>query len=456
MKQDYRDKKIVVIGAGTTGRGLARFFTARDARVTLSDHRPAALLENLEELKESGVVLDLGGHTQELFNAADLIVVSPGVPLDIQVLHVSRGRGVPVLGEVEVAWRELTGTMIAITGTNGKSTVTTLVGEMLKNWGKNVFVGGNLGTPLVDAVGGNYNWQVVELSSFQLETIQAFRPRYAMLLNISEDHLDRYPDMASYVAAKARIFDNLQNGDVAILNHDDPLVMQAAETTRATKICFSSQSLLENGMSLVDDRILWRWQDRENFFPVDELLLRGRHNQENVMAALIPLLLEGCPAEIAWRSAKSFAGLPHRMEFLGERRGAGWYNDSKGTNIGSVVKSLAGLAKPVVLIAGGKDKQGDLSALVEPIRDKVANLILIGAAAERMARAFSGLSEIYRVKDMHEAVQLADRLSCPGGTVLLSPGCSSYDMYKSFEERGRHFAQEFRALGSFGGCSNGS
>jgi UDP-N-acetylmuramoylalanine--D-glutamate ligase len=171
---------------------------------------------------------------------------------------------------------------------------------------------------------------------------------------------------------------------------------------------------------------------------------------------LIPLLLEGCPAEIAWRSAKSFAGLPHRMEFLGERRGAGWYNDSKGTNIGSVVKSLAGLAKPVVLIAGGKDKQGDLSALVEPIRDKVANLILIGAAAERMARAFSGLSEIYRAKDMHEAVQLADRLSCPGGTVLLSPGCSSYDMYKSFEERGQHFAQEFRALGSFGGCSNGS
>ena len=456
MKQDYRDKKIVVIGAGATGRSLARFFTARDACVTLSDHRPAALLDNLEELKGSGVVLDLGGHAQDLFNAADLIVVSPGVPLDIQVLHASRERGVPVLGEIEVAWRELTGTMIAITGTNGKSTVTTLVGEMLKSWGKDVFVGGNLGTPLVDAVGGNNNWQVVELSSFQLETIEAFRPRYAMLLNISEDHLDRYPDMASYVAAKARIFDNLQNGDVAILNHDDALVMQAAETTRATKVCFSSQSILENGMSLADDKILWRWQGREIFFPVDELLLRGRHNQENVMAAMIPLLLEGCPAELVWRSAKSFAGLPHRMEFLGERRGAGWYNDSKGTNIGSVVKSLAGLAKPVILIAGGKDKQGDLSALVEPIRDKVANLILIGAAADRMAQAFSGLSEIYRAKDMHEAVQLADLLSCPGGTVLLSPGCSSYDMYKSFEERGRHFVQEFHALDLLGGCSNGS
>ena len=448
--------QIVVVGAGATGCSLARFFRDRQARVSLSDQRSEDVFDNLEALKKAGVALDLGGHTLAIFTAADLVVVSPGVSLDIPVLHACRQQGVPVLGEIEVAWRELEGTMIAITGTNGKSTVTTLVGEMLKNWGKKVFVGGNLGTPLVDAVGCDYLWQVVELSSFQLETIHAFRPHYAMLLNISEDHLDRYPDMASYVAAKARIFENLQDSDVAILNHDDEQVMHAAVATRAIKVCFSSESVLENGMSLIDDQITWRWQGSEILFPAGELQLRGRHNQENVMAAMIPLLLEGCPAEVVWNTAKNFVGLPHRMEFLGELRGASWFNDSKGTNIGSVVKSLAGLSKPVVLIAGGKDKQGDLSPLIEPIRSKVANLILIGAAAERMAKTFAGLTKIFRAGDMHEAVGLAARLSCPGGTVLLSPGCSSFDMYKSFEERGQVFAREFRALNPDGDCGHGS
>jgi UDP-N-acetylmuramoylalanine--D-glutamate ligase len=456
MKQNYRDMKIVVTGAGATGCSLARFFKAQHARVTLSDHRSASLLNNIDELIKSGIGLDLGGHTQTLFTSADLIVVSPGVPLDIPVLRACRERGIPLLGDVEIAWRELDGTMIAITGTNGKSTVTTLVGEMLKGWGKKAFVGGNLGTPLIDAVGGDFHWQVVELSSFQLETTEAFRPRYAVLLNVSEDHLDRYPDMAAYIAAKARIFENLREDDVAILNYDDALVMQAAAASRARKVCFSSQSELESGMSLVDGKILWRWQGREMHFPVDALQLRGRHNQENVMAAMIPLLLEGCPAEIVWNSAKSFAGLPHRMEFLGERRGAGWYNDSKGTNIGSVVKSLDGLPKPVVLIAGGKDKQGDLSPLIEPIRDKVANLILIGAAAERMAQTFNGLTGIHRAADMREAVGLAASLSSPGGTVLLSPGCSSFDMYRNYEERGQVFAREFHALRPHEDCRHGN
>jgi UDP-N-acetylmuramoylalanine--D-glutamate ligase len=456
MQRDYQNKKIVVVGAGSTGCSLARFFRERDAQVTLSDCRSADLLNNLDELMEAGVELDLGGHTQALFVAADLVVISPGVPLEIPILDVCRKYAVPVLGEIEIACRELAGTMIAITGTNGKSTVTTLVGEMLKSWGEKVFVGGNLGTPLVDAVNHDFNWYVVELSSFQLETIEVLRPRYAMLLNVSEDHLDRYPDMASYQAAKARIFENLQDDDVAILNLDDPLVMKAAAETQAIKVCFSSESVLENGMSLVDDKIIWRWQSREVFFLVDELQIRGQHNQENVMAALIPLLLEGCPAEVAWSAAKRFTGLPHRMELLGELRGTCWYNDSKGTNIGSVVKSLSGLTTPVVLIAGGKDKYGDLSALVAPIKEKAAHLILIGDAAERMAKAFAGLAEIHRADSMHEAVELADRLSNPGETVLLSPGCSSFDMFKSFEERGKIFTREFRALSRHGECVNGN
>jgi UDP-N-acetylmuramoylalanine--D-glutamate ligase len=456
MKRDYRDKQITIIGAGSTGRSLAKFFLSQGARVVLSDNRSAELLDNLDELEKAGVRMDLGGHTQELFTAADLIVTSPGVPLDIPVLDLCRQHGVPILGEVEIAWHQLTGTMIGITGTNGKSTVTTLIGEMLKAWGENAFVGGNLGTPLIDAVGRDYQWQVVELSSFQLETIEDFRPGYAMLINVSEDHLDRYPDMASYVAAKARIFENLGENDIAILNADDLQVMQAASATAANKICFSSQTVLESGMSLSDDKIIWRWQGAEIIFAANELKLRGQHNRENAMAALIPLLIEGCPAEIAWNAARNFTGLAHRMEFLGEFNGASWYDDSKGTNIGSVVKSLAGLEKPVVLVAGGKDKQGDLSALVPIIREKVDHLVLIGAAAERMSHAFDGLAKIHRGADMHEAVGIAAQVSCPGGSVLLSPGCSSFDMFKNFSERGRIFAREFYALSCAGEASNGN
>jgi UDP-N-acetylmuramoylalanine--D-glutamate ligase len=456
MKKTYLDKHIVIIGAGATGRSLVRFFKKRGATVAVSDNRFAGELTGLEELEASGVKLDLGGHTPSLFATADMVVISPGVPTDIEVVESCRRQGVPVLGEVEIAWRELTGTMIAITGTNGKSTVTTLVGEMLKSWGKKVFIGGNLGIPLVNAVDQDYEWYAVELSSFQLETIETFRPSYAVLLNITEDHLDRYPGMSSYVAAKARIFENLRENDVAILNIDDPLVMQAATATRAKKVFFSSQSVLDAGMSLTGERIIWRWQGREDVFHSNELLLRGRHNQENVMAAMIPVLLAGCPAEVAWAAAKSFTGLPHRMELLGERHGSCWYNDSKGTNIGSVVKSLAGLENPVVLIAGGKDKLGDLSALIPAIREKVAHLVLIGAAAERMAKVFSGQTEIHRAGNMHEAVTLADRLSRPGGAVLLSPGCSSFDMYKNYEERGDDFAREYRALSLPGECRHGN
>jgi len=456
MNSDYRDKQVVIIGAGSTGRSLANFFITRGARVTLSDKRPAERFDDLDALLRLGVRLDLGGHTQELFTSADLIAVSPGVSLEIPVLKACQEKEIAILGEIEIAWHELSGIMIAITGTNGKSTVTSLIGDMLKAWGQNAFVGGNLGIPLIEAVGKDYDWQVVELSSFQLETIADFRPRYALMLNVTEDHLDRYPDMAHYVAAKQRIFENQQAADFAILNHDDPLVLDCAATIRSRRVYFSSQSVLEEGMSLVDDKILWRWGGQETLFPVSEVPLRGRHNQENIMAAMIPVLIEGCPAEIAWGAVKRFTGLRHRMELLGDLNGAAWYNDSKGTNIGSVVKSLAGLERPVILIAGGKDKQGDLSALIEPIREKVTHLILIGSAADRMAGAFAGLTRIHHADSMHAAVGLAAHYSSPGATVILSPGCSSFDMFESYAARGDIFAREFRDLSAHGECINGS
>lgn len=454
--QNYHNKNIVIIGAGSTGRSLARFFVHQGAHVVLSDQRPAEQLESLDDLRGMGVQLDLGGHTQELLLTADLIAVSPGVPLSLAVLQNCQDHPIPILGEIEIAWQELSGAMIAITGTNGKSTVTSLMGEIFKAWGKNAFVGGNLGDPLINAVGEDYDWHVVELSSFQLESIEKFRPHYAVLLNISEDHLDRYPDMASYIAAKQRIFKNQTKEDVAVLNFDDPLVMSSAENIGSRKIFFSSQTPLDEGMSLADDKILWRWDNQETLFPIHELRLYGQHNLENAMAAMIPLLMEGCPPEIAWGAVRDFKGLKHRMEYLGQYKGTDWYNDSKGTNVGSVVKSLEGLKRPVILIAGGKDKKGDLTALIAPIKEKVEHLILIGEAATRMSEAFSPFTEVHPARSLHEAVQIGAQLSVPGATVILSPGCSSFDMFANFAVRGDAFTKEFHALAGQETCVNGS
>lgn len=456
MTTNYRHKRVVVVGAGRSGIGLARYFMARGAAVSLSDRRPFEQLPDLAPLAGEGVRLDLGGHTEALFTGADLIALSPGVPPEIAVIAKAAAAGVPVLGEIEIAWRELPQPLVAITGTNGKSTVTSVMGEAFRAWGQQTFVGGNLGTPLIEAVGTRWDWLVVELSSFQLETIERFRPRWAVLLNITEDHLDRYPDMASYQAAKARLFENQAAGDWAVLNADDPRVLAVAAGIPARRILFSSSQLLVEGMSLAGEELVWRWAGREERFPTAELLIRGQHNLENVMAALIPPLVEGCPPAIAWAAATSFRGLPHRMELVATINGVRWYDDSKGTNVGSVVKSLAGLAAPVTLIAGGKDKHGDLTPLVEPIAAKVRDLILIGEAAPRMAEAYNGLTAIHRAVSMGEAVATAAAMTQVGGTVLLSPGCSSFDMFKSYEERGRIFAEAVRALAGTGEGGHGS
>ena len=446
MKRDFANKKVVVVGAGRSGLALAAYFARRGARVTLSDRRPAERLGNLEALRTQGVTLDLGGHTASLFAGADLIAVSPGVPLEVPAIGAAQKKGVPVLGEVEIAFGELAAPLIGITGTNGKSTTTSLLGEILGAWGRRTFVGGNLGIPLIEAVEEDWDWVVAELSSFQLEATDTFRPRYALLLNISEDHLDRYPDLAAYLAAKERIFANMSGAEVAVLNAEDPQVMAMGRRSAARPVFFSSRRLLAEGMGYADGEIVWRLGDNETRFVAGELRLRGEHNLENVMAALIPPLLEGCPPELAWRAARDFAGLPHRMVPVRELAGVTWYDDSKGTNVGSVVKSLSGLAAPVTLIAGGRDKGGDYGPLVAPVREKVAHMILIGEAAARLEAALGSVTHVLRATSLEEAVELANALTFAGGAVLLSPGCSSFDMFASYAERGEAFTRTVLAL----------
>lgn len=442
MSNEYRDKCIVVVGAGKSGLALCDYFSHLGARVVLSDRREQHdMVARLGALADQ-VTLDLGGHSEAYFRQADLVVVSPGVPLDIPAVAAAEAAGVKVTGEVEVAWRALQVPTIGITGTNGKSTTTALLGEIFSAWGKRTFVGGNLGVPLITATNRHaWDWLVVELSSFQLETVDRFRPVWSLLLNFSEDHLDRYPDLQSYRDAKQRIFANQLPEDYAVVNLDDPVVLQLVSGCRARRIGFSSTGVPEVGMGLDQSSIVWRWQGQERRFDTRELKLKGAHNLENVMAALIPPLVEGCPAGLAWQAVCGFPGLAHRMCLVRELAGVAWYNDSKGTNVGSVIKSLAGLEKPVTLIAGGKDKGGDYRPLRPALADKVTDLILLGEAAQRMATQLEGCCRIHRVADLHQAVVLAQRLTPGPATVLLSPGCSSFDMFRGFEERGDIFTR---------------
>ena len=454
MQNRYQNKSIVVVGAGKSGKALCRFFATRQARVILSDNAEIIDRAGIETLP---IEFDLGGHDTDLFCKSDLIVLSPGVPESIDAVQAAKQKGVPVIGEVEVAIRELVVPMIGITGTNGKSTVTTLTGEIFQAAGKKTYIGGNIGEPMTDAVEvGAWDWVVIELSSFQLESMQSFKPRYSMLLNISPDHLDRYPDMAAYISAKKRLLMNQDETDFTIVNIDDPEVMKVAESGRGRLVPFSCQQRLDEGMSYQGGEITWRWQGEEIQFSVEELRIKGLHNVANVMAAMIPALIEGVDAQKVWRAVCDFTGLPHRMNLVRMLDGVAWYDDSKGTNVGSVVMSLTGLDKPVTLIAGGKDKGGDFGLLRTAVAEKVTTLILIGEAAVRIEKEIGPVTEIIQAETLADAVNKARRATPPGGTVLLSPGCSSFDMFSSYIDRGEQFSRLVRQLEPLKEVSNGN
>ena len=435
------DKRVLVVGLARSGLAAASFLRRRGALVTITDRVPEAELGvAVEQARRLGCAIALGGHPQELFTGADLIVLSPGVPLDLPQLVAARARGVPVTGEFELACRQLSLPMVAVTGTNGKTTTTTLIGDMLKRSGRPVFVGGNIGNPLISLLdeADMPELAVVEVSSFQLDIMETFHPQVAVLLNITEDHLDRYPSFDAYAASKCLLFARQTEEDVAVLPADDPLIMGRC-APRSRRLLFSRHRTSADA-HLNGNRLICRGAGGEiHSYDLGGWQPTGHHNLENLLASVLAAGAAGASPDAVQQSINEFRGLPHRLELIHEWRGIRFYNDSKGTNVDAVVRSLESFTEPIVLIAGGRDKGGSYGPLVPLVRDRVKTLILMGESRFLMAKALGHLTCAVVVETMGDAVQVAIRAAVPGDVVLLSPACSSFDLYQNYAERGDHF-----------------
>ncbi|HXW85416.1 MAG TPA: UDP-N-acetylmuramoyl-L-alanine--D-glutamate ligase [Candidatus Binataceae bacterium] len=439
---ELNGKRVMVIGLGASGLAAARFLASRGAELVMTDRR-----RDLDRSILPGGELHLGEDDPAWLAGVGLLVTSPGVPPGAILLREAAVRGIPVIGEIELAARFIDAPIAAITGTNGKSTVTVLLGDMLKAAGRRTFVGGNLGTPLIEAV-GPYEAVVAEVSSFQLESIDRFRPRVAIHLNLSDDHFDRYRGLDDYGAAKARIFENQRADDFAILNRDDPLVWKLARTVKSQVIAFSLERPGDGGSAiwLSGDRLEFHIGEKRGTLSIDQYRLAGRHNLQNAMAAAAAALVLDAGASVIERALREFRGLPHRIALVREKDGVRYVDDSKATNVGAVLEALEAMRGPVILIAGGVDKGGDYAPLREVVQRKVKCAMLNGAAREKIAHALAGAAEIEVVTTFREAVEGAARRARAGDTVLLSPACSSFDQFKDYAERGRAFEELVRAL----------
>ena len=445
---DVTNRHILVVGLARTGVSVARFLASRGARVTVTDLRDEiALAGVMDELGALDIRWVLGRHDEVDFTSADLIVVSPGVPQDHPLLVAAQKAGREIVSEIELASRFISAPLVAITGTNGKTTTTTLAGEIFKGNGFTTYVGGNIGDPLVELVesGEAAERVVAEISSFQLEWISTFRPRVAALLNLSEDHLDRYASYQEYTAAKLRIFENQTAEDFAVVNRDDAQVWKSSQGLKAQLFPFSRKQELAQGIFHRDGLITFRHKGHEASFPTDGIRLQGVHNLENIMAALACCLLLDCRPETSFAIARDFVSLHHRMEFVRKLKGVSYFEDSKATNVGSVEKALESFEN-ITLIAGGKDKGGSYAPLVALIQERVRHLILIGEAADRMQLELGSLTDTHRAATLEEAVWLAAQITASGGTVLMSPACSSFDMFKDYEERAERYITAVKAL----------
>jgi UDP-N-acetylmuramoylalanine--D-glutamate ligase len=438
-----------VVGLGKSGVASALFLKARGARVTVSDTKSGDELRNeIPALLDHGIAVETGGHGERTFRGQDLIVVSPGVPVDAPLLAQARGLGEAVIGEIELAAQFLPGPIVAITGSNGKTTTTTLTGEILTAGGVPALVGGNIGTPAISLVEQAKPETVIvlEVSSFQLETIQQFRSKVAVVLNVTPDHLDRHKTFEIYVDAKARIFENQRGDDFAVLNEDDPTCVAMAARTRAQVFWFSRQKDVKQGAWVRDGNILFRNGSRqEEIMRVAEVPLKGSHNLENVLAAVCASALMGCAPEKIRQAVRDFKAVEHRLEFVATIRGVDYYNDSKATNVDATIKALESFPANIHLILGGKDKGSDYSVLNDLIKQRVKRVYTIGAAAEKIESQIKGV-EVVHAETLENALRKADAAAEPGDVVLLAPACASFDQFKNYEQRGQVFKEIVRQI----------
>jgi UDP-N-acetylmuramoylalanine--D-glutamate ligase len=446
---ELNGKRALVVGLGKSGVASALFMKAHGARVTVSDTKSGDELRNeIPVLLDHGITVETGGHGDRTFRGQDLIVVSPGVPVDAPPLVQARSLGETVIGEIELAAQFLPGPIVAITGSNGKTTTTTLMGEIMTAAGVPTLVGGNIGTPAISLAERAKPETVVvlEISSFQLETIQTFRPKIAVVLNVTPDHLDRHRTFEIYTDAKARIFENQQGGDFAVLNADDPTCVAMGARTRAQVFWFSRQKEVPQGAWVRDSNIVFRDSNgQREILQVSEIPLKGAHNLENVLAAVCSGVLMGCAPEKVRQAVHDFKAVEHRLEFVATVAGVDYYNDSKATNVDATIKALESFPANIHLILGGKDKGSDYTVLNDLIRQRVKGVYTIGAAAAKIESQVKG-AEIVHAETLENAIRKVHATAQPGDVVLLAPACASFDQFKNYEHRGKVFKDIVAAL----------
>ncbi len=443
--RDLKNKRVLVVGRGRSGAAAAFFLQEHGAKVTVSDTKSEVQLQSeVAALLDRGVSIEAGRHGERTFRDQDLIVVSPGVPSDQPQLQHARSLGIPVIGEVELAFRFLQGKVLAITGSNGKTTTTTLVGEILSKAGKKTLVGGNIGTPVISLAGKSSpdTLVVLEISSFQLETIEHFCPWIAAILNITPDHLDRHHTFEAYVAAKARMFENQKSGDFGVLNADDPACVALKDKVKGSLYWFSRKREVESGAFLRGDQIIFRQSGHDQ--PVlarSDIQLKGAHNLENVLAAVAMAMLAGCAPEQIRKAVSEFRAVEHRLELVSSINGVTFYNDSKATNVDATIKALESFAGNIHIILGGKDKGSDYTVLAPLLRERARAAYLIGAAAEKIRSQIQGATPLVSSGTLDRAVRQAFDAAKPGDIVLLAPACASFDQFENYEQRGRIFKE---------------
>jgi len=449
---ELKGKKVLVVGLGKSGLAAALFLRHRGAQVTVSDVRSAeALAKEIPALIEEGIMVEAGGHGLLTFRRQDLIVVSPGVPLDTPELVQVKSFGRQVIGELELAAHFLKGRMLAVTGSNGKTTTTTLLGEILDQAGLPTLVGGNIGVPVVSLIDSSTDetWSVLEVSSFQLESTEQFRPAIAVILNITPDHLDRHGSFENYCAAKERIFARQTAEDCLVLNADNPPCIAAASRAASSVYWFSVEHPVEQGAWLEQGYVAYRSAanaETEKVMPLSGIHLKGAHNVENVLAAVAAARLAGVSASVIRNAIEKFHAVEHRLEYVTTRNGVEYYNDSKATNVDATSKAVAAFSGGIHLILGGKDKGFPYTVLAPLLRERVRAVYTIGVAAAKIESDLRGVVPIHSCANLDKAVQTAASAARPGEIVLLAPACSSFDQFESYEHRGRVFKQLVKDL----------